>query len=167
MYGKSKVYWADQGQYGEIDADEMRAYEARGGAAQEELAALKQRRKELESQISALSSALTPEQLEEELKTYRKAVPPLREKLEKLASGGMTLVTPEQRARAKAFLDRVRKAWVNRKRMVTDTVDSMAEGLETKPKKIYDAIGVDTDEGFKVNIADCTTWENHKKKEKE
>lgn len=156
-YNKTRIFWANQDQYGEVDEDEMRAMEEAGVAAQEELATLKARRKEIEAQLNAMSSALTPQQLEAELTSYRTSVAAGKAKLARITGAGARVVTPEERNKVKATLDRYRKLWVERKRMVVDVVESMAEGLDTKPKALYDVIGIETDEDAGVKLSDFQT----------
>jgi 26S proteasome regulatory subunit (ATPase 3-interacting protein) len=61
-------------------------------------------------------------------------------------------VAPETRALVKGALERYRKAWQQRKRMVMDMVDNMAEGLEKKPRDVCGLLGLETDEELKLDI---------------
>jgi len=156
-YGKFRLYWASQEQYGEVAQAEMEAMTRAVAERTEELGAAKGRRKELEGQVAALGSAMTAEQVAAALASHRAAVAEGRARLAKLTGAGVVLVTPEQRAAAVATLDRFRRVWRERRAMVCAVVDSMAEGLEKKPRQLYEAIGIETDEEAKVNIADFAT----------
>ncbi len=135
----------------------MERARAAAAASREELGDLRSRRRELEATAAGLSSALTAEELAAQLASTRAAVEASRAKLARLTGpGAPALVTPEQRAAAVATLHRFRRAWAERKRMVCDVLDAMAEGLERKPRELADAIGIETDEDAKVSIRDFT-----------
>lgn len=72
--------------------------------------------------LQQLGNAMTSAELEAALVTARKDVADLRTKMAALkaaqASGG--LVTEKERTKAKATLERYRKAWKDRKNIVTD-----------------------------------------------
>lgn len=153
-YGKFKLYWADQGQYSDTTSADVASLQATVESQRELLAAAKSKRRELEATASSLSSALTAEQLAEQLSALRASTAAAREKLARLTGAGTKLVTPAERSAAVATLDRYRKAWAERKRIVCDVVDSMSEGLGRKPKVLMADIGIETDEDAKVNIKD-------------
>lgn len=153
LYGKFKIYWPRQDQYGEVSPEEMADLDARAAAVETELRAAQARRKELAASLSALSSSLTAAELAASLEETRAEVAALKARVDRL-KGTTALVTPAERARVKASLERYRKAWSSRKAMVMDVVDAMADGLEKKPKKLMDDIGIETDEDCKVNIRD-------------
>ena len=70
------------------------------------------------------------------------------------ASGAGALVTPAQRAKVKASLERYRGAWKVRKGMVEDLVNAMSEGLNKKPKELLATIGIETDADAGVSLKD-------------
>ncbi len=105
--------------------------------------------------MAALASSLTAAQIEAETAAARAAVAAGAAKLAKLTgASAAALVTPAQRAAARATLERFRKAWVERKRMVVDLVGSMAEALDKKPAALCEDMGVETDEAAGVNVRD-------------
>ena len=67
---------------------------------------------------------------------------------------GTKTITAVQRQAAKATLERFKKVWVWRKRIVAEVIDQMAEGLEMKPREIMEEIGIETDEAAGVNVKD-------------
>lgn len=154
LYGKFKLYWPDQAQYGEVGQADMDAWTAKAKELEVQLAELQARKKALQAQVSALSSELTAEELEAQLLENREAVTTLTARVEKLEGAGVPLVTPEERAAVKQSLERYRKLWAERKRMVMDVVDGMADGLEKRPREVCDMIGIETDENVGVNIKD-------------
>lgn len=94
--------------------------------ARDDLEEIRTNRKLLETQVASLTTAQTLEQIESELTSTKEAIKIGTIKLQKLSNlGENALVTPAQRDAAKATLERFRKSWVQRKRMVMDIVDGM------------------------------------------
>lgn len=153
-YGKFKLYWADQSQYGDTTAGDVAALQEQITEKREQLGVAKAKRRELESTAASLSSSLTAEELSAQLAALRASTAAARDKLARLTGSGVKLVTPAERAAAFETLDRYRRAWAARKRMVCDVVDSMSEGMGAKPKAIMADLGIETDEDAGVSLKD-------------
>ena len=152
-FGKFRLYWASQAQYADLDAAaaDPRVLDVPRMAVDSSRA----RRRAAEASVAELGSALTALQIEFELVSHRTAIAAGSAKLAKLDGAGVAaLVTPAQRSEARASLDRYRKVWAQRKRMVVDVIGSMADALEMKTRALYEEIGIETDEDAKLNIKD-------------
>lgn len=154
-YGKFKIYWPDQSAFGAISQSDIDAVNREGTELGNTAAQTTIRRKDLTAQVAALSTAMTDEDLEIALAEARNTTAELRRKLETL-QGSTVLVKPEERAAAVATFERYRKGWVDRKRMVTDVINSMSEGLEKKPSVIANDVGVESDESVKLDVRNFT-----------
>lgn len=155
LYGKSKLYWPDQAQYGDISEADRSEWSSRAKELESTLGGLQAQRKALQSQLTALSSSLTGPALDAQLAATQVAVAGMRERLDRLQSSTAVVVTPEQRGAVKASLLRYRKGWSTRKAMVMDVIDNMAEGLEKKPAALMESVGLETDEEAGVSIKEC------------
>ena len=53
-----------------------------------------------------------------------------------------------------ASAERYRKVWSTRRSSVMELIDSMAEGMEKRPKELFTMFGLETDEEHKVSLKD-------------
>jgi 26S proteasome regulatory subunit (ATPase 3-interacting protein) len=153
-YGKAVVYWPDQAGYGTAAPEEMDALNARLNELSAAATEVGARKRALEAQLAAAASALSDEALAAAVTEQQAATAALAERLAKLkaASGAAPLVTAAQKAALAATLERFKRAWAARRAMVTEVVDSMAEGMERKPAAVMADIGVESDELAGVSI---------------
>ena len=116
-FGKAQVYWADQGQYGDVSPEALAALGETEKEAAAEAGAASAARKALAQQAAALGNAMTDGELEAALAAARAAAAASGAKLAALraAAGSGALVSASDRAKAKATLDRFRGAWRDRK----------------------------------------------------
>lgn len=155
-YGKFRLYWASQAQYGEISTSDVDAEAAAVAAVEAHAATVAAKKKELSTRVATLSNAMSAAELAKALGDTKSAVSEMRAKLERIKGGGTPLVSPAERAAVKKALDKYVKAWKERKRAVMDAVGMISEGMERKVKDVVDEIGVETDEAHGVNIRDFT-----------
>eukprot|EP01138_Halocafeteria_seosinensis_P005860 gb/GECG01005990.1/.p1 GENE.gb/GECG01005990.1/~~gb/GECG01005990.1/.p1 ORF type:complete len:373 (+),score=102.62 gb/GECG01005990.1/:1-1119(+) len=154
-YGKSKVYYPDQAQYGEIQETDISSLQEEVKELTTKQNEVKNERKRLEQEVSSLQSSLTTEQLGKSIEELKKTISEKEAKLERLneASGG-EVVTKDTRKNIIAEVNKYRKTWVDRKNKVMDLVDNMSEGTGKKPKEIMEEAGIETDEEMGINVRD-------------
>jgi uncharacterized protein YydD (DUF2326 family) len=148
--GKTKVYYLNQENQDVLSAEEMQALDDEMKEFTEEKNQLSAAVRDLQSEKDRTTKALSNEEV---LERIEKLQAEIAAKEAKLATLGTTkLATPEEKKTAQLELDKFKKIWISRKKSVKDIVDALAEGMDKKPKVIFEDYGMETDEDAGVDI---------------
>ncbi|XP_074512214.1 homologous-pairing protein 2 homolog [Sebastes fasciatus] len=151
MYGKQKIYFADQSQFKDVNDADLKAMDCQVSQLNAEAQSLTQSCRQLNSELKELSSSLTTEEMMSELKELKAECSGYRARMEKIKSA-TNHVTPEEKA--KVYKDRnvYVKEWKKRKRLASDMMDAILEGYPKSKKQFLEEVGVETDEDCKVTV---------------
>ncbi|XP_062517615.1 homologous-pairing protein 2 homolog [Corticium candelabrum] len=143
-YGKQKVYVIDQSQFEAVDDNELKKLDGMVVSLTKEGRQLEEECRVQEHELKALSTVLTTEEAESQLKQITSECD--------LMSNAQN-ITPEEKDKiCKDHLAAV-KEWRKRKRMVMDVVNSIMEGYPKSKKHLYEEVGIETDEDCGVVMA--------------
>jgi len=151
VYGKQKVYCADQSQYPDIDAEELKLMDGKVLQLTEKYQQESAQLKQLEAKKQSLTSSLTTEEALIQLKQLQTECSQYHTRLGGLKNNA-NAVSPEQRQSIITVRSKYVKEWRKRKRMANDILDAILEGYPKKKKDLYDEVGVETDEDHSVKI---------------
>lgn len=169
VYGKAKIYWPDQAQYGDITDEMVASLQAKAAELTSAAQSVGLERRAIEGTVARLKSMTSTPDLEKRVKEQEAVVAALRERLSVCeaaaeareageASGCAASATAAAAARRpaivrgkgktelQAILGKYVKAWKQRKRMVMDLAGQIEEGANMSRKKVLDKAGVETDE---------------------
>ncbi|KAL4221911.1 PSMC3 interacting protein [Mactra antiquata] len=153
VYGKQKVYVADQSQFPEVDDSEIKSMDTNIGDLTKTLQINMDEIRQLESELKVLNSCLTTEEAQKQLSDSTGKNKHYRDKLQQLKEGG-NVVSPEEKE--KVYNDRKKfvQAWRKRKRITNDILNAILEGYPKPKKQLYEEIGIETDEEYRVKPPD-------------
>ncbi|XP_064614255.1 homologous-pairing protein 2 homolog [Liolophura sinensis] len=148
-YGKQKVYVADQSQFADVDESEIQSMDKRVAEMTEELRTNMADIHKAETELKSLTSSLTTAEAERLLGEVTQSCHSLKSKLASLKEG-QVLISKEDKD--KIYHERAKfvKEWRKRKRMSNDILGAILEGYPKTKKQLYEDIGVETDEDYKV-----------------
>ncbi|XP_037647556.1 homologous-pairing protein 2 homolog [Sebastes umbrosus] len=151
MYGKQKIYFADQSQFKDVNDADLKTMDCQISQLNAEAQSLTQSCRQLNSELKELSSSLTTEEMMSEIKELKAECSGYRARVEKIKSA-TNHVTPEEKA--KVYKDRnvYVKEWKKRKRLASDMMDAILEGYPKSKKQFLEEVGVETDEDCKVTV---------------
>jgi 26S proteasome regulatory subunit, ATPase 3, interacting protein len=164
VYGKAKIYWPDQAQYGEIS--EAMITELQGQVA--ELTAQSQAtsvvRRDAEGNVARLSGVLPTEELRVRVADTEERLEKLRSRLEaceeaaaerggggdsKSGSSKPAFLRNKGKRDLEAMLTKLVKVWKERKGMAMEVLGQIEEGSSMKRKALYEKAGIETDDEAK------------------
>jgi 26S proteasome regulatory subunit (ATPase 3-interacting protein) len=166
VYGKAKVFWPDQAQYGEITDEMVSALQAKATELASQAQTVSLERRMAEGTLARLKATVSTPDLVKQVEQQEASVAALRERLaaceaaaaeREAGDGGATasssaasrrpaLVRGKDKPELQAMLSKFAKAWKQRKRMVMDLAGQIEEGANMSRKKVLDKAGVETDE---------------------
>lgn len=153
-YGKQKVYWPLQEQYGEVTEEDLASAKAAMLAAGTELNEVKQAKRELEGQVTAMEAALTTEALTAQVADKKSQIEALEAKIARLEGADIS-TDGNQREKLLKSLKKYRSVWSERRAILMDIVDAMEEGMASKKRKdIVEMLELDMDEAVGVSLKD-------------
>nr|ACQ58166.1 Homologous-pairing protein 2 homolog [Anoplopoma fimbria] len=151
MYGKQKIYFADQSQFKNVNDTDLKAMDSQISQLSAEVQSLTQSCRQLDAKLKELNSQLTTEEMMSEIQELKKESSGYRARLEKIKSA-TNHVTPEEKEKVYKDRDVYVKEWKKRKRLASDMMDSILEGYPKSKKQFLDEVGVETDEDCKVVV---------------
>lgn len=151
VYGKQKVYVADQSQFPDVSEQELSKMDEKIGEVKGKLDVAVTNCKHLEKELSSLTSALTTDDAKKQLKNLSEECEKKEAKLQNIKSA-TNHTTPEEKNRIYAQHGKYVKEWRKRKRLATDILDAILEGYPKKKKDLIEEIGIETDEEYNVKI---------------
>uniref|UniRef100_A0A3B3YHR2 Homologous-pairing protein 2 homolog n=1 Tax=Poecilia mexicana TaxID=48701 RepID=A0A3B3YHR2_9TELE len=131
MYGKQKIYFADQSQFRDVNDADLKAMDKQISELSAEVQTLTQSCRQLDTELKELNSSLTTEEMMAEIQELKAECSGYRERLEKIKSA-TNHVTPEEKEKA------------------SDMMNSILEGYPKSKKEFLEEVGVETDEDCQV-----------------
>lgn len=150
--GKQKLWYRNQADLEVLSKDELKEIDNEIKEIQKDLAAVKSENQKLSSELARIQKAPTTEQLETIVEKQREELASKKQKLEKLESGSIQLVSPDEKKKALTELEKYLKEWKKRKNLAMSIFDTCSENCETKPSELMEEIGMDTDESVGVDM---------------
>uniref|UniRef100_A0A8C0QQJ3 Homologous-pairing protein 2 homolog n=1 Tax=Canis lupus familiaris TaxID=9615 RepID=A0A8C0QQJ3_CANLF len=152
MYGKQKIYFADQDQFALSDAD-LQGLDAKIVALTAKVQSLQQSCRHMEAELKELTSALTTPEMQKEIQELKKECAAYRERLKNIKAAS-NHVTPEEKEQVYRERQKYCKEWRKRKRMATELSDAILEGYPKSKKQFFEEVGIETDEDYNVKLPD-------------
>ncbi|XP_014898445.1 homologous-pairing protein 2 homolog [Poecilia latipinna] len=149
MYGKQKIYFADQSQFRDVNDADLKAMDKQISELSAEVQTLTQSCRQLDTELKELNSSLTTEEMMAEIQELKAECSGYRERLEKIKSA-TNHVTPEEKEKVYKERDVYVKEWKKRKRLASDMMNSILEGYPKSKKEFLEEVGVETDEDCQV-----------------
>ncbi|XP_067089497.1 homologous-pairing protein 2 homolog isoform X1 [Osmerus mordax] len=151
IYGKQKIYFADQAQFTEVSEADLKAMDTRVSELSTKVQAVTQDCRQLETELKQLNSSLTTADMMSEIQQLKAECSGYHERLEKIKSA-TNHITPEEKE--KVYKDRniYVKEWKKRKRLASDMISAILEGYPKSKKQFLEEAGVETDEDCKVAV---------------
>ncbi|KAG0480234.1 hypothetical protein HPP92_010831 [Vanilla planifolia] len=162
-YGKQKIYLARQDQFKILNSQEIEQMKKANSQLQAEFDGQKKAIGELESEIRALQSNLTLEEIRSKQAILQAEVFGAEEKLKKLRDG-VILVKPEDRMLTEQTFGDMMNHWRKRKRIFKDFWDVITENLPRDVKEFKEELGIEYDEDVGVSLQSYTELTNSSKK---
>lgn len=158
-FNKTTLYWINQHQFTDITPTKLTQVQNRINELTQRANEYTNTRKVLEHRIHTLQTSLTDEELQTKLNEYEQLVKEKEERLAQLTgakSSSSTFMDPKEKLKLRASIERYRKGWMNRKNMVMDVLNSIAEGTGKKLSVLVESVGIETDKDAGVDIKDYT-----------
>ncbi|KAM4623188.1 homologous-pairing protein 2 homolog [Discoglossus pictus] len=153
VYGKQKIYFADQEQFPSVSDTELRGLDSQISELSTKLQTTQQSCRQLDSELKDLASSMTTEQMMKEIKELKEECARYQEKLEKIKSA-TNHVTPQEKEKVYNERKQYCKEWRKRKRMASEIFDAILEGYPKSKKQFFEEVGVETDEEHNVTMPD-------------
>uniref|UniRef100_A0A8C3GUQ0 Homologous-pairing protein 2 homolog n=1 Tax=Corvus moneduloides TaxID=1196302 RepID=A0A8C3GUQ0_CORMO len=144
VYGKQKIYFADQEQLPAASDAELRELDGEIAARSSQLQALQQSCRHMEAELKDLNSSMTTPEIGGEIEALRKDCASYTEKLERIKSA-TNHVTPEEK-------EKVNSCCPSRalSHQATELLDAILEGYPKSKKQFFEEVGIETDEDHGV-----------------
>uniref|UniRef100_A0A0B7A6W4 Homologous-pairing protein 2 homolog n=1 Tax=Arion vulgaris TaxID=1028688 RepID=A0A0B7A6W4_9EUPU len=153
VYGKQKVYVADQSQYPDVDDAEIKAMDDKIIQLNGNIKLQGEEIRAVESELQLFNGLLSTAAAREELSKIYPDIENLKNKLGKLKEGRV-LISKEEKDKVFKNREKYVKEWRKRKRITSDILNSILEGYPKTKKQLYDDIGIETDEDYNVKPPD-------------
>jgi len=153
VFGKAKVYMADQSQYAAPDPAELEVMDAEVTQKQAELNGLKQQVSQLDAECHALEAQPTNSQADELIRSLDAEIDAKTKKLTTLSTS-MTMISAAEVNAVKEKLKAAFKQWKLRKTAAMEMVNSALGESSKKPRDFLEERGCDTDEDAGVKMDD-------------
>ncbi|GLJ38737.1 hypothetical protein SUGI_0789750 [Cryptomeria japonica] len=160
-YGKQKIYIARQDQFSIPDTNELDQMKRENGELQKLLEAEKNAINEVESEIRALESNLTLEQIREKEIELRDEVCAMESKLSILREGTV-LVKPEERKKVQDTYNEKINQWRRRQRAFKELWGTITENMPKDLKEFKEELGIETDEDVGVSFKAYSEYTSNK-----
>lgn len=151
VYGKQKIYFADQSQFADVSDAELKTMDSRIAELNAEAQSISQSCRLLDTELKELNSSLTTAEVEIQIQELQAECSEYKERLNKIQSA-TNHVTPEEREKVYKERETYVKEWRKRKRLVSDMIGSILEGYPKSKKQFLEEAGIETDEDHKVTI---------------
>ncbi|XP_040851725.1 homologous-pairing protein 2 homolog isoform X2 [Ochotona curzoniae] len=153
MYGKQKIYFADQAQFDAVSDADLQGLDAQIVALTTKVQSLQQSCRHMEAELKDLTSALTTPEMQKEIQELREECAGYRERLENIRAA-TNHVTPQEKEQVYKEREKYCKEWRKRKRMATELSDAILEGYPKSKKQFFEEVGIETDEDHNVKLPD-------------
>ncbi|XP_075701979.1 homologous-pairing protein 2 homolog [Rhinoderma darwinii] len=153
VYGKQKIYVADQDQFPNVSDSELKSLDVQISELSSNVQSSQQSCRQLETELKDLNSSMTTEEMEKEIKEFKQECSRHLEKLQNMKSA-TNHVTPVEKEKVYSDRKQYSKEWRKRKRMATDIFDAILEGYPKSKKHFFEEVGIETDEDHNVTVPD-------------
>lgn len=153
MYGKQKIYFADQDQFDMVSDADLQSLDAKIVALTATVQSLQQSCRHMEAELKELTSALTTPEMQREIQELQKECAGYTERL-KNVKAATNHVTPEEKEQVYRERQKYCKEWRKRKRMASELCDAILEGYPKSKKQFFEEVGIETDEDYNVKLPD-------------
>lgn len=147
IYGKQKIYCVVQDSTCNTDESLRIEKEAQCRAKENKYQEILKEMKELENILSSLKSSLTLEDAQKEKVTLQQNIKELTCKLDELMENSNTVDLHDHsvsKRKAQDTLDEYTRAYLKRKKIVTEILDCILDNYPGSKDKLYDEIGIDS-----------------------
>ncbi|KAG7492325.1 hypothetical protein MATL_G00013240 [Megalops atlanticus] len=151
IYGKQKIYFADQSQFTDVSDTELKGMDSRISELNTQVQAVTQSCRQLDSELKELNSALTTKEMRSEIQELKQECTMYRERLEKIKSA-TNHISPEDKEKVYKEQNLYVKEWRKRKRLASDMMGAILEGYPKSKKQFLEEVGIETDEDCKVTM---------------
>ncbi|XP_045382558.1 homologous-pairing protein 2 homolog isoform X1 [Lemur catta] len=165
MYGKQKIYFADQEQFDMVSDADLQCLDAKivdltakgGSTGKDRLpssgVASDPPEGHMVSELKELASALTTPEMQKEIEELKKECAVYTERLKNIKAA-TNHVTPEEKEQVYKERQKYCKEWRKRKRMATELSDAILEGYPKSKQQFFEEVGIETDEDYNVKLPD-------------
>ncbi|XP_018009828.1 homologous-pairing protein 2 homolog [Hyalella azteca] len=151
LYGKQKVYVADQSRFPAVDEQALKALEQRVAELTESVDGQKQAVQQAEAALKAISSTLTTKEVIAQISQLRQQNEAMESRLVPLKTQ-QSPISKEERQRLERRRSEAVLQWRRRKRIAREVLDAILEGYPKSKKELYEDIGIETDEDLGVKM---------------
>ncbi|XP_061089223.1 homologous-pairing protein 2 homolog [Conger conger] len=151
IYGKQKIYFADQSQFTDVSDTELKGMDSRISELNNEVQMVSQSCRQLDSELKELNSSLTTKEMMAEIQELTQECATYSERLAKIKSA-TNHVTPEEKEKICKEQSLYVKEWKKRKRLASDMMGAILEGYPKSKKQFLEEVGIETDEDCKVTM---------------
>ncbi|CAL1683345.1 unnamed protein product [Lasius platythorax] len=147
IYGKQKIYCVVQDSTCDTDESLRIDKEAQSRAKENKYQEILREMKEQEALLSSLKSSLTLEDAQKEKVTLQQNIKELTHKLDDLIENSSTVDLHDHSAskrKAQETLDEYTRAYLKRKKIVTEIIECILDNYPGSKDKLYDEIGIDS-----------------------
>ncbi|EAW60849.1 PSMC3 interacting protein, isoform CRA_c [Homo sapiens] len=141
MYGKQKIYFADQDQFDMVSDADLQVLDGKIVALTAKVQSLQQSCRYMEAEM------------QKEIQELKKECAGYRERLKNIKAA-TNHVTPEEKEQVYRERQKYCKEWRKRKRMATELSDAILEGYPKSKKQFFEEVGIETDEDYNVTLPD-------------
>ncbi|GFN98959.1 homologous-pairing protein 2 homolog [Plakobranchus ocellatus] len=153
VYGKQKVYAANQSQFPVVDDAEIKKMDAKITQLNGAIQLKSDETRKLESELQIFNNLITTDEARRQLSQIYPEISKLKEKLSKLKEGRV-LISKEEKEQVYKGREKYVKEWRKRKRIASDILGSILEGYPKTKKQLFEDIGIETDEDYNVKPPD-------------
>ncbi|KAH9499143.1 PSMC3 interacting protein [Bulinus truncatus] len=149
VYGKQKVYVADQSQFPDIKDTEILVMDQAKFHLNAQNQKLQEEINKLESELRFYQGIISTECARLELGNIYSDISILQAKLAQLKEGRI-LISKEEKDKVIEIREKYVKEWRKRKRISMDIINSVLEGYPKTKKQLFEEVGIETDEDYNI-----------------
>lgn len=151
VYGKQKIYFADQSQFTDVSDTELKSMDGKISELNSQIQGVQQDCRQLDAELRGLNSSMTTKELISEIEELKKECVESKQRLERIKNA-TNHVTPEEKEKVYKERSQFVREWKKRKRLTSDIMDAVLEGYPKSKKQFSEEVGIETDEDCKVTV---------------
>ncbi|MGH0125255.1 UNVERIFIED_CONTAM: hypothetical protein FKN15_051689 [Acipenser sinensis] len=151
VYGKQKIYFADQSQFTDVSDTELKSMDGKISELNSQIQGVQQDCRQLDAELRGLNSSMTTKELISEIEELKKECVESKQRLERIKNA-TNHVTPEEKEKVYKERSQFVREWKKRKRLTNDIMDAVLEGYPKSKKQFSEEVGIETDEDCKVTV---------------
>ncbi|XP_033911741.2 homologous-pairing protein 2 homolog [Acipenser ruthenus] len=151
VYGKQKIYFADQSQFTDVSDTELKSMDGKISELNSQIQGVQQDCRQLDAELRGLNSSMTTKELISEIEELKKECVESKQRLERIKNA-TNHVTPEEKEKVYKERSQFVREWKKRKRLTNDIMDAVLEGYPKSKKQFLEEVGIETDEDCKVTV---------------